>query len=460
MLAALGRGFRGLPPIAENARLKPHPKPSRLGGEPVGEDTGRGGRWSTWEWWIDPKAAAAWSAREGTQGRLSKHWQSIVLGAQPPAAHAPTPEPAGAVPHPEEINLRDALPRCPPLDHEVLEAVYRRRGPLRVDRALLQHLARDLPEPEPGDEFRRRQARVHALLLGEAMPDTLEYTWLRRNWRRGRRLAYWSPTHTGRVVADKAGFRDPPDGLQLQVIAKRLRPAFRAPPGRVLLDADVRSCFLVLAARVTGDEQLASDLRDDARDVHLRTGELVAPGSPRPREIGKLLNNSLVGGLSASGLATELGRFGVACDAKHSREVWQAWWGRYPRLKAWCDDADATFERAREAKRALDVLLPDGSQIRFFGKMMSERDSLTVRAAVWQALESQLLDRAMVRLHASRNALDVQLVVPMYDGALFSAPEGRQSEAEAMIRKAFDDAGSELLGSVVPLKVAVDSTWR
>ncbi len=109
---------------------------------------------------------------------------------------------------------------------------------------------------------------------------------------------------------------------------RRIRQAFIAPPGWVLLAADYSQIELRIMAHLSGDESLRAAFAAD-RDVHQATAaevfgvglEAVTPDQRRP---AKVINFGLIYGMSPFGLARNLGiERGAAqqCEALHGRDA-------------------------------------------------------------------------------------------------------------------------------------------
>src|SRR5262249_4726596 len=91
----------------------------------------------------------------------------------------------------------------------------------------------------------------------------------------------------------------------------RIRRAFRAPPGRVLMSVDFQQLGLYVLAHLTKDPALVEPLRQ-RDDMHVLTAAAVLdkPASaipPADRQLGKVVNFATFAGQGASALALQLG---------------------------------------------------------------------------------------------------------------------------------------------------------
>ncbi|MGB5166050.1 MAG: DNA polymerase I, partial [Woeseiaceae bacterium] len=125
---------------------------------------------------------------------------------------------------------------------------------------------------------------------------------------------------------------------------RRIRQAFIAPEGHVLLAADYSQIELRIMAHLSGDKGLLSAFRDDL-DVHSATAAEVfetplAEVTSDQRRSAKAINFGLMYGMSAFGLAKQLG---VARG--EAQEYINLYFDRYPGVKHFMDNIR---EQARE----------------------------------------------------------------------------------------------------------------
>jgi DNA polymerase-1 len=125
---------------------------------------------------------------------------------------------------------------------------------------------------------------------------------------------------------------------------RRIREAFVAEPGHVLLSADYSQIELRVLAHLSGDETLIDTfLRGE--DVHDRTSrEVFGPLSAIPkdeqRRISKMINYALLYGKTAFSLAKDIG-----VTRREAETFIEAYFARYPKVRSYIDD---TVAQARE----------------------------------------------------------------------------------------------------------------
>ena len=117
---------------------------------------------------------------------------------------------------------------------------------------------------------------------------------------------------------------------------RRIRQAFVAPPGHVLMAADYSQIELRIMAHLSGDPALLRAFAED-RDIHQATAAEVLGKSPdavtsEERRSAKAVNFGLIYGMSAFGLAKQLG-----IGRGEAQQYVDLYFDRYPGVKAFMD---------------------------------------------------------------------------------------------------------------------------
>ncbi len=234
---------------------------------------------------------------------------------------------------------------------------------------------------------------------------------------------------------------------------RRIRRAFVAPPGHVLLAADYSQIELRIMAHLSGDESLLRAFAED-RDIHQSTaaevlGVALDAVTPEQRRSAKAINFGLIYGMSAFGLARQLG-----IDRGAAQQYVDLYFARYPGVKRYMDE---TRERAKsqgyvETVFGRRLYLPDIRSRNRATQQYAERSAIN---APMQGTAADLIKLAMIAVDAwCRDRGDVaRLIMQVHDELVL---EVRQEAVETVtheVRRLMIEAAGDALR--VPLKVDV-----
>ncbi len=180
---------------------------------------------------------------------------------------------------------------------------------------------------------------------------------------------------------------------------RRVRQAFIAPPGRVLLSADYSQIELRIMAHLSGDEALCAAL-SGGEDVHRATAAEVfrvpvAQVTSEDRRVAKAINFGLIYGMSAFGLARQLG--GIP---RHEAQGYiDRYFERYPGVR---DYMERTRAQARDAGY-VETLFGRRLHLREISARNPARRQAAERAAInapMQGTAADIIKRAMIDVDA------------------------------------------------------------
>jgi DNA polymerase-1 len=196
---------------------------------------------------------------------------------------------------------------------------------------------------------------------------------------------------------------------------RRIRQAFIAPPGHSLIAADYSQIELRIMAHLSGDESLLTAFAQD-RDVHQATaaevfGIPLAAVTGDQRRSAKAINFGLIYGMSAFGLARQLG----IGRAEAQRYV-DLYFERYPGVKRYMDE---TKQKARDAGFVETIFgrrlyLPEILSRNQALRQYAERSAIN---APMQGSAADIIKRAMIKVDAWLQAsrAPARLIMQVHD---------------------------------------------
>ena len=258
-----------------------------------------------------------------------------------------------------------------------------------------------------------------------------------------------SGAQTGRLSSNDPNLQNIPIRTEL---GRKIRDAFVAEPGHVLMSADYSQIELRLAAHMADVPQLKEAFRAGA-DIHNLTAEELFGSADRDsRNKAKTVNFAILYGISSWGLA---GRLGV--PKEEGQAIIARYFERFPGIRNYIDDTLA-FVRANGFTRTLFGRKTHFPNIRAGNpNHRAGAERAAVNAPI-QGTSADLIKRAMARMDgalANAGLSDVQMLLQVHDELVFEVPEGREEAAAAVVRKVMAEAADPALALDVPLDVDV-----
>lgn len=245
-------------------------------------------------------------------------------------------------------------------------------------------------------------------------------------------------TATGRLSSSNPNLQNIPIKSEE---GKKIRQAFIAPEGHVLLAADYSQIELRIMAHLSQDERLIAAF-SAGEDIHRQTAadifavELDAVTDEQRRN-AKAINFGLIYGMSAHGLAKQLG-----IERSAASSYIKTYFERYPGVKAYMEQVviKAKEDGYVETVAGRKLRLPDINASRSALRKYAERTAIN---APMQGTASDIIKTAMIRLQRALYSehRDVKMTLQVHDELVFEVPDHKIDAITALVNKEMADAG-------------------
>ncbi len=262
-------------------------------------------------------------------------------------------------------------------------------------------------------------------------------------------------TATGRLSSVNPNLQNIPVRTEL---GREIRAAFIARPSTQLLSADYSQIELRLLAHFSGDPLLMRAYEEDI-DIHTLTasevfGVPIESMDKQTRDRAKAVNFGIVYGISAFGLAAQLGIPQAEAKAYIDR-----YFARYEGVKAFIEKTLAQTRKDGFVRTLFGRLrpIPDIESRNPNQRGFAERTAVNTPL---QGTGADLIKLAMIALDrklTERN-LKTRMVLQVHDELLFEAPFEETAEVGALVREEME--GVVKLSVPLVADVAVGSNWR
>jgi DNA polymerase-1 len=257
-------------------------------------------------------------------------------------------------------------------------------------------------------------------------------------------------TTTGRLSSSEPNLQNIPVRTE---DGRKIRRAFVAAPGHKLVSADYSQIELRLLAEIADIPALKQAFRDGL-DIHAMTasemfGVPVAgmPGEVRRR--AKAINFGIIYGISAFGLANQLG-----IPREEAGAYIKKYFERFPGIRAYMD---ATKEFCRKNGYVLTVFgrkchYPDITASNPSIRAFNERAAINARL---QGSAADIIRRAMIRMDnaLAKERLTAQMLLQVHDELIFEVPDDEVAPTLAVVKHVMEDAPHPAVALSVPLQV-------
>ena len=271
-------------------------------------------------------------------------------------------------------------------------------------------------------------------------------------------------TSTGRLSSSDPNLQNIPIRTDT---GRRIREAFVAPKGRVIMAADYSQIELRLMAHFSGDESLINAFKNNL-DIHTATaaeimGKDLADVTPNERRSAKAVNFGLLYGMGVFGLAKQLGvENGVAKD------YIKRYFARYPAIHDYMENTKSYAKSTGYVTTILGRKLyaPNINSSNAMIRQGAERASIN---APLQGSAAEIIKLAMIAVDKILPKDHAKLLLQVHDELVFEVESDKADEMGEIIKTAMQnvltDTAKELgwdVAFTVPLvvEVGVGNNWE
>jgi len=237
---------------------------------------------------------------------------------------------------------------------------------------------------------------------------------------------------------------------------RRIREAFTAKPGWVLISADYSQIELVVLAHLSGDKNLVSAFTE-GKDVHARTASLIFGLDEKKvlseqRRIAKTINFGVMYGMSAFRLANELN-----ISRTDAAAFIEAYFKTYSGIR---EHIESLIRKTEESGYASTILgrrrfIPAINSRNKTEKAAAER--VAVNTPI-QGSAADIVKTAMIKLDRALTAVEspARLLLQVHDELILECPKDAAKETCALVKSEMENA----VKLTIPLRVSVETGKR
>jgi DNA polymerase I len=257
-------------------------------------------------------------------------------------------------------------------------------------------------------------------------------------------------TTTGRLSSNEPNLQNIPVRTE---DGRKIRRAFIASPGHKLVSADYSQIELRLLAEIADIPVLKQAFRDGL-DIHAMTASEMfgVPIKDMPSEVrrrAKAINFGIIYGISAFGLANQLG-----IAREEASAYIKKYFERFPGIRAYMDST-RDFCRAHGYVETLfgrKCHYPDIKASNASIRSFNERAAINARL---QGTAADIIRRAMVRMEGAlaEKKLSAQMLLQVHDELIFEVPDDEVAATLPVVQHTMQDAPFPAVLLSVPLHV-------
>jgi DNA polymerase I len=370
----------------------------------------------------------------------------------------------------QSLELAETMAEHERRAHELAGEAFNLGSPKQIQEILYGRLG--LPvnfktptgQPSTGEEALQELADHHplaALILDYRALSKLKSTYTDRlpaqiNPRSGRvhTSYHQAVAATGRLSSSDPNLQNipirTPEG-------RRIRQAFIAPPGYKIVAADYSQIELRIMAHLSGDERLLHAFASNI-DIHTATAAEIFGVAPdqvdgEQRRNAKAINFGLIYGMSAFGLARQLG-----IERNAAQQYIDLYFSRYPGAKQFMD---RTRRQARE-QGYVETLFGRRLYLPDINSRQQQRRQYAERAAInapMQGTAADIIKRAMLLSDAwlQDSGIDAKMIMQVHDELVFEVAAGAVEQGVTSIERCMKEAAT--LAVPLMVDIGIGTNW-
>lgn len=233
---------------------------------------------------------------------------------------------------------------------------------------------------------------------------------------------------------------------------RRIREAFIAAPGNVLLSLDYSQIELRLLAHIADIDALKQAFAE-GQDIHAATasemfGVPIEGMDPMIRRQAKAINFGVIYGISAFGLANNL-----RIPRDEAKRFIDSYFEKFPGIRAYMDETIATAKSQGYVETVFGrkIHFPD---INAKGPKAGFQQRAAINAPI-QGSAADVIRRAMIRIPnaLTRAKLSSKMLLQVHDELIFETPEAEVDDTIAAVRDVMESANMPAVQLKTPLTV-------
>jgi len=257
-------------------------------------------------------------------------------------------------------------------------------------------------------------------------------------------------TTTGRLSSNEPNLQNIPVRTE---DGRKIRRAFIATPGHKLVSADYSQIELRLLAEIADVPVLRQAFRDGL-DIHAMTASEMfgVPIKDMPSEVrrrAKAINFGIIYGISAFGLANQLG-----IAREEASAYIKKYFERFPGIRAYMDETKDSCRRNGYVTTLFGrkMYYPDIKASNASVRAFNERAAINARL---QGTAADIIRRAMIRIEdaLAEKKLSAQMLLQVHDELIFEVPDDEVAATLPVVQKVMQDAPFPAVILSLPLQV-------